>query len=58
MFKKSIILGLLLFVVVVAFKLVIAGMSRVQFSDFKPVCAIFLLDVSASNRDLLWNQIK
>ena len=56
MFKKSIILGLLLFVVVVAFKLVIAGMSRVQFSDFKPVCAIFLLDVSASNRDLLWNQ--
>ena len=56
MFKKSLIFGILLMIVVLAVKLVVVGMSKVKLSEFKPVCAIFLLDVSASNRDLLWSQ--
>ena len=49
-------LGILLPIIVFALKLVVVGMSKVELSDFKPVCAIFLLDISASNRDLLWKQ--
>lgn len=56
MFRKSLIFGFLLVVVVIVIKLAVAGMSRVEFSEFKPVCAIFLLDVSASNREMLWSQ--
>lgn len=56
MFKKSIIFGLILILVVFILKLVVVGMSKVELSEFKPVCAIFLLDVSASNRERLWNQ--
>lgn len=56
MFKKALVLGLLLPIIVFALKLVAVGMSKVNLSEFKPVCAIFLLDVSASNRELLWNQ--
>ena len=56
MFRKSLIFGFLLVVVVIVIKFAVAGMSRVEFSEFKPVCAIFLLDVSASNREMLWSQ--
>lgn len=56
MFRKSIFLGILLALVVLVLKLVVVGMSKVELSEFKPVCAIFLLDVSASNREMLWNQ--
>ncbi len=56
MFKKSLIFGFLLVTVVIVLKFVIIGMSKVEFSEFKPVCAIFLLDVSASNREMLWSQ--
>ena len=56
MFKKSLIFFFLLVTVVIVLKFVIIGMSKVEFSEFKPVCAIFLLDVSASNREMLWSQ--
>lgn len=56
MFKKALVLGILLPIIVLALKLTVVGMSKVKLSEFKPVCAIFLLDVSASNRELLWNQ--
>lgn len=56
MFRKALMLGVLLPIIVFALKLVVVGMSKVELSEFKPVCAIFLLDISASNRDLLWKQ--
>lgn len=56
MFRKALVLGILLPVIVFSLKMVVVAMSKVKFSDFKPVCAIFLLDISASNRDLLWKQ--
>ncbi len=56
MFKKALILGILLPIIVFILKLVVVAMSNIELSEFKPVCAIFLLDTSASNRDLLWKQ--
>ena len=56
MFKKALVFGLLLPVVVLVLKFIVIGMSKMEFSDFKPVCAIFLLDVSASNRNMMYNQ--
>lgn len=56
MFKKAIVLGILLPIVVFTLKLIFVGMSKVELSEFKPVVAIFLLDISASNRDLLYSQ--
>ena len=56
MFKKALILGILLPIIVFILKLVVVAMSTIELSEFKPVCAIFLLDTSASNRDLLWKQ--
>lgn len=56
MFRRALMLGLLLPIIVFFGKCVVAGMSKVELAQFKPVCAIFLLDISASNRDLLWKQ--
>ena len=56
MFRRALMLGLLLPIIVFLGKCVVAAMSNVELADFKPVCAIFLLDISASNRDLLWKQ--
>ena len=56
MFRRTLMLGLLLPIIVFLGKCVVTAMSNVELADFKPVCAIFLLDISASNRDLLWKQ--
>ncbi len=56
MFRRTIILSILLPVVVFLLKMVAVGVSKIELSEFKPVCAIFLLDISASNRDLLYKQ--
>lgn len=56
MFKRALMLGILLPIIVFALKMVVVGASKVELSEFQPVCAIFLLDVSASNRDLLYDQ--
>ncbi len=56
MFKRTCTLGLLLLVAVYALKLIIVGFQNLDLSEFKPVAAVFLLDVSASNRSLLAQQ--
>lgn len=53
MFRKAIIIGLLLPVVIFVLKLVGIGISKIQPTEFKPVIGIFLLDISASSRALL-----
>lgn len=58
MFKRSIVLGLILILSVVVIKLIIYAFSGIQLAEFKPVSAIFLLDVSASNRELMGKQEK
>lgn len=56
MFKRALVLGAILPVAVFIIKLIVVGISNVQLANFQPVSAIFLLDVSASNRDLMSKQ--
>ena len=53
MFRKALILGIILPLAVFFCKLALIGISNIKLGEFKPVVAIFLLDVSASNRTLL-----
>lgn len=53
MFKKALILGVIIPLVVYLGKLVLVAVSKIQPTEFKPVFAIFLLDISASSRGLL-----
>lgn len=52
MFKRTCVLGLILFLSVYVCKLIIVGFKNMNLAEFKPVSAIFLLDISASNRAL------
>ena len=52
MFKRTCVLGLILFLSVYVVKLLYVGFKNMDLADFKPVAAIFLLDISASNRAL------
>lgn len=54
MFRKALILGIILPLAVFFLKLIVIGISNIKVGEFKPVVAIFLLDVSASNRNLLY----
>lgn len=54
MFKRALMLGIILPIAVYVCKLIAVGISGIEPGEFKPVVAIFLLDVSASNRELLW----
>lgn len=56
MFRRTCTLGLLLLVAVYALKLIIVGFQNMDLGEFKPVSAIFLLDISASNRNMLAQQ--
>ena len=56
MFKKALTIGIILPIVVFILKLAVVGISNVKLSEFKPVVTIFLMDTSASNRDLLEKQ--
>lgn len=56
MFRRALVLSIILPLVVFIGKLIIVGISKIEFGEFKPVVAIFLLDVSASNRNLLYQQ--
>lgn len=58
MFKKACILGLILIITVYVLKLIVVSVSKWDLGEFKPVAAIFLLDISASNRGLLDKQEK
>ncbi|MBQ3642204.1 VWA domain-containing protein [bacterium] len=52
-FKKALIFGIILPIAVFVLKLIFVQLSKIELTEFKPVAAIFLLDISASNRDLL-----
>lgn len=56
MFRRALMLGILLPLIVFIAKMAVVAMSKVELSEFQPVCAIFLLDVSASNRELMYDQ--
>lgn len=56
MFRRTCILSLLLLISVYALKLIIVGFQNMDLGEFKPVSAIFLLDISASNRNMLAQQ--
>ncbi len=56
MFRRTCTLGLLFLVAVYALKLIIVGFQNMDLGEFKPVAAVFLLDISASNRNLLAQQ--
>lgn len=52
MFKRTLTLGLVLFLAVFVTKLLVVGFKNMDLAEFKPVATIFLLDISASNRNL------
>ena len=52
MFKRTLTLGLVLLLAVYVTKFLIVGFRNLDLQEFKPVAAIFLLDISASNRSL------
>lgn len=49
-------LSILLIVAVLVGKFVVYGISNIKTTEFKPVVSIFLLDISATNRQLLPKQ--
>ncbi len=56
MFRRACILSLLLLLSVYVLKLLVVGFLNMDLGEFKPVAAVFLLDISASNRNLLAQQ--
>ncbi len=58
MFKRTLTLGLILFLTVYVSKLLIVMFKNMDLAEFKPVATIFLLDISASNRNLQQDQEK
>lgn len=52
MFKRTLTLGLVLFLAVYVTKFLVVGFRNLDLQEFKPVATIFLLDISASNRNL------
>ena len=53
MFRKAIILGIILPLAVFIGKMIVIGVSSIKPTEFKPIVTIFLLDISASSRNLL-----
>jgi len=49
--KRLTIIGIIILLSSVILKSVIVGLKSVKIDDFKPVAAIFLLDISASNQN-------
>ena len=56
MFRRTLILSILLILAVLVGKFLVYGISNIKTAGFKPVVSIFLVDVSASNRGLLNKQ--
>ena len=56
MFRRTLMLSILLVVAVLVGKFVVYGISNIKTTEFKPVVSIFLLDISATNRQLLPKQ--
>lgn len=56
MFRKALIIGLILPIAAYLCKVIVVSISGIQVGEFKPVAAIFLLDISASSRGSLFEQ--
>lgn len=56
MFRRALILGIILPLVVYLVKVVYVSFCNLDLDDFKPVVAIFLLDISASSRNTLYQE--
>lgn len=56
MFKRTCSLGLLLVIVLYVVKLIAVGFMNMELKQFQPVATIFLLDTSASNKNLQHKQ--
>ncbi len=56
MFKRTCSLGLLLVIVLYVVKLIAVGFMNMELKQFQPVATIFLLDTSASNKNLQHQQ--
>lgn len=58
MFRRTCLLGLLLIVALFIGKLIYVTFCNMELAEFKPVVTIFLLDTSASNKNLQAEQEK
>ena len=58
MSKRLAIIGIIILLLSIVLKLVIVGLKSIKVDDFKPVAAIFLIDISASNQLELSKQKK
>ena len=56
MFRRTCALGIVLLLAAYILKIFIVSCMNMDLGEFKPVSAIFLLDISASNRNLLDKQ--
>ena len=54
--KRLITLGIIILVFSVIVKTAIVGLKSIKVDDFTPTCAIFLVDISASNQEQLFKQ--
>lgn len=58
MFRRTLTLGLVLLAAIYISKCLVAWWSSIEFGEFKPVATVFLLDTSASNRNLFDQQVQ
>lgn len=56
--KRLAIIGIIILTLSIILKLVIVGFKSIKIDDFKPVTAIFLIDISASNQSEIAKQKK
>lgn len=56
--KRLIILGLLILAIAILGKLLFAGLSKIKIDDFHKSAIIFVIDSSASNQNMLPEEIK
>lgn len=56
--KRLIIIGIIILTLSIVLKSVIVGFRSIKVDDFKPVAAIFLIDISASNQTEIAKQKK
>lgn len=54
--KRLTIIGIIILLASIILKSVIVGLKSVKVDDFKPVAAIFLIDISASNQNQIEKQ--
>ena len=58
MFRRTLTLGFILLAFIYVAKCLYVGWSNMEFGEFKPVAAVFLLDTSASNRGMFDKQVQ